>query len=249
MSRPFPRFPDREELYAMLFECVTRSPGFQSLRAKVLEVVMRRPSVTPQELVAAMGLTPGQALIALRSVRLWCHEVETEVRLSRRITPVYRKGAIGGTFDRLHLGHIALLNTAFRTAERVFIGLTTDGFVSSSGKRGVAPFEERKRELEDALVRWGWRERAEVGDLSDELGPPAEDPSFDVIVGSPFTLPNCLKVNAARVERGLPPIAIEFSPIVLAEDGIPLSSTRIRSGEVDRYGRLTGPRARAGPTA
>ncbi|MEM0454943.1 MAG: pantetheine-phosphate adenylyltransferase [Nitrososphaerota archaeon] len=249
MREGFPMGLGREELYAMLYECVARSPGFPSLKAKVLEVVMRRPYVTQQELAAALNLTPGQALIALRSVRLWCHEVETEVRLSRRITPIYRRGAIGGTFDNLHLGHLALLNAAFRSAERVFIGLTTDDFVSSVGKRGVAPYHERREELVRVLERWGWLSRAEIGALSDELGPPAEDPSFDVIIGSPFTLANCLKVNAVRIERGPPPIAVELSPMVLAEDGLPLSSTRIRAGEVDRYGRLTGSRARGGPTA
>jgi len=231
---------EREELYAMLYECVIRSPGFTALKAKVLEAVRSNPRVTVGEVAAAFKLPRGHALIALRSVRLWFHEVEEEVRLSRRIAPLHRKGAIGGTFDRFHLGHLALLNTAFRSAERVFIGLTTDRFAASKGKKGIAPFEERKERLEGVLRRWGWWERAEIGALDDELGPPAEDPSYEVIVGSPFTLENCLRVNASRIERGLPPIAVELSPIVFAEDGLPLSSTRIRSGEVDESGRLRG---------
>jgi hypothetical protein len=30
---------EREDLYAMLYECVTRSPGFAALKLKVLEAV------------------------------------------------------------------------------------------------------------------------------------------------------------------------------------------------------------------
>ena len=36
----------------------------------------------------------------------------------------YQHGVIGGTFDRLHIGHQHLLTSAFTQSERVTIGLT-----------------------------------------------------------------------------------------------------------------------------
>jgi pantetheine-phosphate adenylyltransferase len=41
-----------------------------------------------------------------------------------------------------------------------------------------------------------------------------------------------------RVRRGLKPVEIISVELVKAEDGSPVSSTRIRAGEIDRTGKL-----------
>ena len=38
----------------------------------------------------------------------------------------YRSIALGGTFDQLHRGHVALFERAFATGEIVYIGLTSN---------------------------------------------------------------------------------------------------------------------------
>ena len=61
---------------------------------------------------------------------------------------------------------------------------------------------------------------------------------FDYIVVSPETYPVALKINRIRQEKGKKPLEIVYVEYVVAEDGIPISSTRISEGEIDRHGRL-----------
>ena len=42
--------------------------------------------------------------------------------------------ALGGTFDIIHSGHIALLDKGFSISEKVIIGLTSDSFAAKNGK-------------------------------------------------------------------------------------------------------------------
>ena len=45
-------------------------------------------------------------------------------------------------------------------------------------------------------------------------------------------------ISDIRKSRGLAPIQIVEIPFVLAEDGEPISSLRIRYGEIDAHGKL-----------
>jgi len=47
-----------------------------------------------------------------------------------------------------------------------------------------------------------------------------------------------LKINAKRLEMGKKEIRIVKVDWVLAEGGKPISSTRIKKGEINRYGRI-----------
>ncbi|HPM27160.1 MAG TPA: adenylyltransferase/cytidyltransferase family protein, partial [Methanothrix sp.] len=53
--------------------------------------------------------------------------------------------AVGGTFDPIHDGHIALLRRAFELGRggEVIIGLTSDEMARASRKRPVRNFEVR----------------------------------------------------------------------------------------------------------
>ena len=42
----------------------------------------------------------------------------------------YKRGAVGGTFDILHIGHKHLLETTFRISDEVIIGVSSDNFVN-----------------------------------------------------------------------------------------------------------------------
>lgn len=53
-----------------------------------------------------------------------------------------------GTFDLLHKGHIRLLQRAAAYGDRLIVGLSTDEFNASKGKRAYTKFEDRKFMLE-----------------------------------------------------------------------------------------------------
>ena len=48
--------------------------------------------------------------------------------------------ALGGTFDIIHAGHIALLDKGFSISEKVIIGLTSDELAEKKGKKLVIVF-------------------------------------------------------------------------------------------------------------
>ncbi|MEM3080324.1 MAG: pantetheine-phosphate adenylyltransferase [Nitrososphaerota archaeon] len=236
------------ELYPMLWEVVRGMGSYNSKRdLLVKEILVKYPKITLDELTLQLGVMKGEALILLRSHRLWYYEVEEELELSRSFRPIYNMGALGGTFDELHVGHLALLNTAFRLSKKVIIGVTSDEFASKLMKEGkISPMRERIEELRRTLDKYGWLSRAEITQLNDPYGPLLSDERINALVTGPITLDRAEEAVNLRVSEGLPPVSLELSPLVLAEDGRPISSTRVRLGEVDRAGRLIACRKQAG---
>jgi len=151
----------------------------------------------------------------------------------------YEKVAVGGTFDKLHRGHIALLSKAFEVGEKIVIGLSSDEFASKMGKpHKTASYSERLKELEAFLEKNGLAERAEIVPLNDAYGLTVSNKDLDALVVSKETEPITDKINKIRVEAGLPPLKIISIRMVPAENSNPISTTRIRSGEIDRNGHL-----------
>lgn len=237
-----------QELYYMMWELTRMRGNFFSLRDRILkDILPRYPRVTVDELSLYLGITRGESLILLRAHRLWHYEVEEEIRLSEKFKPIYETAALGGTFDEIHVGHVALLNAAFRISKEVLIGVTSDEFAARLGKEGcVARFEERVRELESVLEKHGWLPRAKIVEINDPYGPVLSDLSIKALVTGPLVLERAEEAVNLRTSKGLSPIPLEVSPLVLASDGKPVNSTRIRRGEIDRRGVLKGGRGEAG---
>ena len=51
--------------------------------------------------------------------------------------------AMGGTFDIIHSGHMALLNKAFSISIKVIIGVTSDQFAVKKGKNPENDYSKR----------------------------------------------------------------------------------------------------------
>jgi cytidyltransferase-like protein len=151
----------------------------------------------------------------------------------------FGKVAVGGTFDELHRGHKALLDKAFEIGEKVVIGLSSDEFASKMGKpHKTAPYDERLKELEAFLEQSGLAAKAEIVPLNDPYGLTISGKGIDALVVSKETEKTAEKINEKREKAGLPPLKIVAISMIPAENNTPISTTRIRGGEIDRNGRL-----------
>ena len=158
-------------------------------------------------------------------------------RLDRLINLI----SVGGTFDVFHKGHSLLLEEAFKVSERVVIGLTTDEFAKNLKKpHKIDCYDKRLRDLIRFLAERGLEKRADIVPLDDPFGPTIESDAMEGIIVSEETEPGAIEINRRRVKLGKRPLLIVVFMMVMAEDGRPISSTRIRRQEVDRFGRLVG---------
>jgi pantetheine-phosphate adenylyltransferase len=151
----------------------------------------------------------------------------------------YKKAAVGGTFDELHKGHKKLLDKAFEIGQKVVIGLSSDEFVSKMSKpHKTASYEERLTELKTFLVEKDLDAKADIVPLEDPYGLTISGDDLEALVVSKETEKTALKINSIRTKAGLQPLKIVTVKMVPAENKVPISTTRIRTGEIDRNGHL-----------
>jgi len=147
--------------------------------------------------------------------------------------------AVGGTFDEFHKGHQALLKKAFEVGNRVFIGVSSDDLVKKWGKpHKVSTYEKRLDDLKSFLRRQGVLDRAEILPLHDEYGVTVSSESLNGLVVSPETEARAYEINEKRRAKGLKPLKIIIIEMVLAENSVSISTTRIRQKEINRDGSL-----------
>ena len=152
---------------------------------------------------------------------------------------MFRLVAVGGTFDEFHKGHKALLMKAFEVGERVLVGLCSDRLVESLSKPHVtASYEQRLEELNTFLRERGVWERAEIVPLNDPFGVTLSEGCAEALIVSRETEPIAVKINEERERRELPPLQIIVIDMIPSENHSPISTTRIRRGEIDREGHL-----------
>ena len=146
--------------------------------------------------------------------------------------------AMGGTFDAIHSGHMALLNKAFSISSKVVIGLSSDQLATKKGKNLVNDYSKRLSLLKSVIEKNFPNSSYEVSKLENDFGPAVIEGSVKALVVSEETSNKGLVLNELRAERNLPPVKIVLVSMVLAKDGKAISTTRIRNSEIDSNGNL-----------
>lgn len=148
--------------------------------------------------------------------------------------------ATGGTFDCIHIGHIKLLSTAFDISNHVIIGLTSDRFVkryklNSNIKNN---YLRRLFNLKKNISLNFKDAHYTIVKLEDEFGPVIHSSQIQAIVVSEETLVKVKEINEIRIKNHLHPLRVIVVAIARSSDGKPISSTRIRNGEIDDKGKI-----------
>ncbi len=145
-------------------------------------------------------------------------------------TDHFAVAGLGGTFDHLHEGHYFLLKAAFKVAEKVIIGLTTDALLKNKAyAEYLQPYEIRQQKIIEYVSTFTTPNRLSFVPLSDPFGPAITSKEMEVLVISAETLPNAEKVNQIRVEQSLMPVVLVVIPLFPNSEGKKLSSTEIRA--------------------
>ena len=146
--------------------------------------------------------------------------------------------AMGGTFDVVHSGHMALLNKAFSISSKVIIGLSSDQLAKKRGKNLTSDYPKRLSLLKSVIEKNFPNSSYEISKLENDFGPAVIEGSVKALVVSEETSDKGIRLNELRAERNLSPVRIVVVPMVLAKDGKAISTTRIKNFEIDDSGNL-----------
>ena len=154
----------------------------------------------------------------------------------------YLTGVCGGTFDHFHKGHKEFLHFVFSKAARVFIGITSDLYVEKEKKNfqyseSISPFLTREKELIIFLKKNNYWNRSKIVAIDNVYGPTLSDElGIQVIFATEDSKIGAEKINQQRVKNGFLSLDICVDSHLIQSCGNVISSSRIRTGEINREG-------------
>ena len=151
----------------------------------------------------------------------------------------YETVALGGTFDIIHKGHMALLTKAFSVSSHVIIGLAGDDLVAKKGKNLINNYSKRLESLTSVIKQYFPNSSYAISKLENDFGPAAIEGNVDALVVSEETSSKGDILNKLRQKKNLLLVDVVIVPMVLADDGSRISTTRIKKSEIDPEGNLS----------
>lgn len=152
--------------------------------------------------------------------------------------PKFDVVAMGGTFDVIHKGHVALLSKAFEVSNKTIIGLTSDQLATKKDKKLWNDYSTRLKNLVSLIEQKFPNSNFHISKLDDDFGPAVLKDEVEALVVSEETSYQIQVLNKKRKEKNLSPVCGVIVPMVMAEDGTRISSTRIRNSEIDSEGKF-----------
>ncbi|XP_075417974.1 bifunctional coenzyme A synthase [Tenrec ecaudatus] len=180
--------PVKQQLERYATSCYSCCPQLASVLLYP-EYGPRAPSVEPPDVSSAATIKPSSP--AARSPK----------------QPVrgYHRGAVGGTFDRLHNAHKLLLSVSCILAqEQLVVGVADRDLLKSKLlPELLQPYAERVDRLSEFLVDIKPSLTFDLVPLLDPYGPAGSDPSLEFLVVSEETYRGGMAVNRFRLENNL----------------------------------------------
>lgn len=150
---------------------------------------------------------------------------------------LFNNAVVGGTFDRFHKGHEKLLSTAFSQSRHVTIGISTENLYKNKFlSETIEAYEIRQKNIEQFLLDNNFDKRSSIARIDDIYGTTLTEENIEAIFVTEENLHAAELINVKRAEQRFSPIKIFTVPFVHDRHGTPISSERIRKGEIDREG-------------
>ncbi len=144
--------------------------------------------------------------------------------------------ACGGTFDHFHEGHKAFLDAGFLLGEHLTVGVTNDEMVAKKPySQSIQSYSTRRNSV-IAYARLK-NKQVTIVKLNTIFGPLLSSDHFEAILVTKETEKNAQCINKRREELGIKPPTVVSTPYIFAQDGVRISSERIRQGVINREGK------------
>ncbi|MBU0978717.1 MAG: pantetheine-phosphate adenylyltransferase [Patescibacteria group bacterium] len=149
----------------------------------------------------------------------------------------YQLLALGGTFDHLHIGHEKFISFSANLSKHLIIGLTNQQMAMTKlYPQAIQTYDQREQTIVSYLTNNHIDHQ--VITLQDVFGTTLTDNQIKALAVTTETQAGAQLINQQRQTLDLPPLPVHVCQLVNDELGQPIHSERIRSGEINRQGKV-----------